>query len=284
MTVAADAPLRAHWPNLVQRVRDELRARDGIDLCARVELRLREDAAIGVHVFLPDGRSASRRAVRREDVVPTLQALLLVPEHATAAARAEPTDAERDAGVAVPGPSPRALGIELSAITGARIGDGQASLGLGALSFLEVGGWLLGFEGRADSYQNLSGGQPEAALELAVLLGKRLHFQGVALDLTAGPAVAMKGISSTEDVRVTAGGPAPPPQPPPPTSDPSSGPVPRLLLGSRLGFSPRSVFRTFIGVDGELGPTHATDSGEVNAGRLPLWTLGLALGATVGTK
>ena len=46
---------------------------------------------------------------------------------------------------------------------------------------------------------------------------------------------------------------------PPPRVRFNSGSVPRLLVGARLGFSPHSVFRTFIGVDGEFGPAGARE-------------------------
>lgn len=303
----ADPGLRARYPELLPRVRDELATLEDLDTCAHIALRLQEGAAIGVEVTLPDGRAASRTAAQREDVLPTVQALLLIPARASASTtaaqvvdstplrpapearqrrtpssrrRSTPLHLEGDAKTLVPTLEPRALGIELSLISGARIGDGQTSFGLGALSFLELSGWLLGGELRADRYQTLTGDSRETALELALLLGKRLQFQGGALDLTLGPAIAEKGISGS-DSQIVQAGTMPPPPPP---REQSSGPVPRLLLGARWGFSPRSVFRTFVGIDGELGPSSAQDSTSSAATRLPLWTVGLALGATVGTR
>src|SRR5688572_31419156 len=85
VTIESEAALRERWPDLVPQVRDDLLARDDLDACAHVSLSLRADAAIGVTVALPDGRSASRTAQRRDDVGPTLQALLLIPEHTRAA-------------------------------------------------------------------------------------------------------------------------------------------------------------------------------------------------------
>lgn len=160
------------------------------------------------------------------------------------------------------------------------------SLGAGMLSFLDVYGLLLGFQGRADGYRSLSGGDPETALELAVLAGKRWQFDGAALDVVAGPGVAMKGfvLSQSEAVHVSELGPGAVPPPPPPREDPSSGPVPRLLLGARLGFAPRAVFRTFVGLDAELGPARRQDDTALGSAGLPRFTLGLSLGATVGTR
>jgi hypothetical protein len=305
MAIEPDAGFRARFPDLLERIQNELAARADIDACARVALRLETNAAIDVSVTLPDGRTASRNVARRDDVMPTLQALLLVPDQAPVVAPApsppppaakhstrhrghvnRPERTDRDF---PPSPSapPRQFGFELSAISGVRIGDGQFGYGAGVLSFLQIQSWLVGFEGRADGYRSIYGSDPETALELAILAGRRFDFGSVALDLTAGPAVAMKGVafSETESVAVTGMPTAPPPPPPPPRSEPSSGPVPRLMVGARLGFSPRSVFRTFVGIDGELGPTRTSVLPEANVSspRMPTFTVGLALGATVGT-
>jgi hypothetical protein len=299
LSVEPDAGVRTRWPALLQRIDEEFSMRADVDACARVDLRLEGDSVITVAVSLPDGRATSRSVARHDDVIPVLQALLLVPDTPRVVApatppkaprrprppRIEPTNpGDRDATPAMA--APRQLGFELSVATGARVGDGQFGLGVGATSFLEVKGWLLGFAGRVDAYRPLAGGDPETALELALLGGKRFDFGRVALDLCAGPGVAIKGLalSQTEVVRSDARAPGSPPPPPPPgPSEPSSGPVPRLLLGARLGFSPRSVFRTFVGIDGEVGPTRAS-SDEVSASaHLPSFSVGLALGATVGT-
>jgi hypothetical protein len=299
LNIEPDAGMRAQWPDLLQRIDREFSLRPDVDVCARVELRLESHSVITVSVALPDGRATSRSVTRHDDVIPVLQALLLVPEaprvvalvaspkapSAPRPARVERTSrTDRDTAPAVAGA--RQLGFELSVLTGARVGDGQLGLGVGALSFLEVRSWLIGFAGRVDSYTPLAGGDSETALELALLGGKRFDFGRVSLDLSAGPGVAIKGLafSQTEVVRSDdMAPPSPPPEPPPLHADPSSGPVPRLLLGARLGFSPRSVFRTFVGIDGEFGPTHASPSEVTESARLPSFSVGLALGATVGT-
>ena len=302
VTVRSDPGFRARFSDLLVQIERELAARTDVDPCARVELGLEGDVIIAMSVTLPDGRAASRTVTRADDVVPTLQALLLVPEPPASPASpppARPVQAparplrlpstprpDRDAPPA--SPRARSLGVELSLITGARVGDGQVGYGVGALSFLEVNGWLLGFEGRVDGYRKLVGGDAETALELALLTGKRFDFGSVALDVTAGPGVAMKGlaVSQTQRAQVSNDGSAPPPPPPPPpptSSDPSTGPVPRLLLGARFGFFPRSALRTFVGVDGELGPARVADDAGPGSARLPTFSVGLALGGTVGT-
>jgi hypothetical protein len=164
------------------------------------------------------------------------------------------------------------LRIELSVITGARLGAGWSSLGVGALSFIDIRGWLLGFEGRADLYQPMDGTSPEPVLELALLGGRRFRFERTSVDLTAGLAAALQGTTTLARRSVTTGEMF---------SESGTSTVPRLLLGARLNLRARSVIRTFVGLDAEAGPPHA--SGLPVAPRLPLWTVGVALGATVGT-
>lgn len=300
-SVAADPGFRERFPELLMRLRSELPNGKSVDACAAVELRLL-DAGIVVQVSLPDGRATARDVSRPEDVLPTLQALLLVPEHgadpaiasepALAPARArgapprvEATPAgERDA--LAPGRAAREQGFELSVVSGVRIGDGQYGYGAGVLSFIEIKRWLIGFQGRADGYRALHGSDPETALALGVLLGRRFEFGSTALDFTVGPALAMRGagFSRTESASMQAGTSTMPP--PAPHLERDVGPVPRLLLGARLGFRSRSLFRTFIGIDGELGPRSSADTAQAleTAGRMPAYTIGLALGATVGTR
>jgi hypothetical protein len=305
--IVSDQALRDRWPELVPRVRDEVLSRNDIDACASIKLRLAADTTIRVEVTLPDGRAASRGALRPEDVIPVLQALLLMPEPLlvpAAPTRSNATDSTN--------PPPRArigaperfttdsgaangrslanraggLGVELSVIGGARFGDGQASYGLGAQSFLAINGWLVGFQGRADRYHKLSGAQAQSALEQGVVAGQRIRIGAVALDVAIGPGFAIKGAlaSQTEVAVVSDSSDQPPPPPPDPRSspEPSSGPVPRVLAGVHLGFSPRSVLRTFVGLDGTFGPARA-DGLSPNSPSMPRWTLGLTLGATVGT-
>lgn len=297
VSIESDSAFRARFSDLLDRLQRELASRSDIDACARIVFHLEGDSVITMSVQLPDGRTTSRSVTRPDDIAPTLQALLLVPLPLPAAQaeipappsgpphraspRAQPTFDDRK----TPAPENRArrLGIELSFITGARAGGGQVGVGAGALSFLELYGWLLGFEGRADSYRAMLGsGDRETALELAVLAGRRFHFDGWALDLTAGPGVAVKGFA-VSDTEVVSANMNTVPLALARRRNPNSGAVPRLLFGARFGFSPRSVFRTFVGIDGELGPAQVADEGDENSARLPAFSLGLALGATVGT-
>ncbi|MGD0525446.1 MAG: hypothetical protein ABSE49_09900 [Polyangiaceae bacterium] len=308
--VEADANVRRRWPGLPERVREAFEAREDIDACARVTL-LMTNGSITVEVVLPDGRSASRFVSKLEDVVPTLEALLLVPSHRTPAEttaferpssppppaspsiapspdtssrRAEnlafaalPTSTRDRRAEAPAGSPPSRLRIELSVVTGARLGDGQVSVGAGALAFLDLGGWLVGFAGRADRYETLGGVYASTAVELALLGGRRIWLKTFALDLTAGPAVLPQGTTSVQSYQNQTTSES--------SGSSSSSLTPRLLVSARLNISARSTLRTFVGVDGELGPARASDDDPTTGARqLPVWTLGLALGASVGTQ
>ncbi len=291
LAVEADTDVRSRWPELPERVRQAFDARDDIDPCAHVKLAL--DAAIVIEVDLPDGRIASRTVLRPEDVVPTLQALLLVPQQQktshnpepsspssldttakpkpnapatpahVAAASAGSTSSDQIASTRPPAAQSSRLQVELSGFAGVRVGSDRAGLGLGALSLLDITGWLVGFEGRADRYRRISGSPFGAAVELAALGGRRFRFGTLALDFFAGPAVAMQGTSTY----VTVSGPSATP-----VSQSSTSTVPRLLLNTRLNFGVRSTVRTFIGLDVDFGPSRA-DGAELpnDAPRLPVY-------------
>src|SRR5882724_4887310 len=79
ITVETAAGVRARWPELPASIREALSARDDLDRCARVTVNL-SGAWIALGVALPDGRSAARSVAHKEDVVPMLAGLLLVPE------------------------------------------------------------------------------------------------------------------------------------------------------------------------------------------------------------
>jgi hypothetical protein len=277
--------------------------RGDIDACARIELTMQGGERVDVTVVLPDGRAASRSA-RAGDVLSTLEALLLVPRVVSTAAppvtpplavgsTGEPAPVPTDRGLLVVMPVPSEtpheatqpdgrsapssashLRIELSVLTDAKIGDGQKGLGLGLMSLMDVGGWLAGFEGRVDRYEQIAGGPPGGALALSAVVGRRLRFQTVALDFLAGPALALR----EEQTRTTVSPGAVP------DTQSNRDLLPRASLSTRLNFADRSIFRAFVGLDGELGPAGTLGAQRPgDAPGLPIWTVGLALGGTVGT-
>ncbi len=293
LSVEADLHVRERWPELPGRIAASFEAREDIDTCAHVTVAHR--GKFHVEVALPDGRVAERVVSRVEDVVPVLEALLLLPTFESPAyelpapepsAAPAPLPAIVTASVQDESPTPdrvepvrgksvpskdHHLGFELSALTGVRAGEGAASVGIGALSFLDVNGWLIGLGGRVDDYSPSA--PPTRAFEVAVLSGHRFRWNDLALDLVAGPAIVSFEQNGGNVVIKTAPGTRPP--------DDTSGSVPRLVTGARLVFLARSTFRTFVGIDGELGPPGAPAGSGMG---LPVATLGFALGATVGTR
>jgi hypothetical protein len=293
LTVEIDAEVRSRWPEAPQQVVEAFDGREDIDACALVQLAM-SGGRIALKVVLPDGRSAARALSRREDVVPTLEALLLLPRRAAPpasevsllpappppAAPARPAAAPASQAVAArrtpsaPAREPSRVAVELSLAGGARVGDGQTGAGLGVVSFVDIARWLVGLEGRADVYTPIGGGPQAGGLQLALLVGRRLRSGTLALDLVGGPALVREGTSVT----ITQ----------PAIGEPRiemSGPEdsPRLRLGARLSFRAQAVLRTFVGLEADVGSR--SDAGRLafDMGRLPAWTVGLVLGATVGS-
>lgn len=298
--IDVDDAVRSRLPGLKEEVRSALGTREDLDTCARVHIAMRRGASIHVEVSLPDGRTASRDVGHRDDVVPVLEALLVVPRASDP--EAVPAEPEAVSDVSSPAPEslviepsrerpieadrlvaePRAavddhhLRIELAALSAARFGSGQRAVGVGAHSFLEMAGWLGGVEGRIDRYWTPNVAQG-TVVEFAVLAGRRFHFGDLALDLTGGPAFVMLGRASGDAEH-------------PPSviartaaDETSSDSLTRFLASARLHFRARSTLRTFVGLDGEWGP-RASPNVSSDVYRLSTWTLGFALGATVGTR
>jgi hypothetical protein len=301
VAVETGAGLNARWPDLQERIRQALDGRDDVDVCAHITLRL-EQSAIVVEVVLPDGRSAFRSVSRREDVVPTLEALLLLPRER---ARAEHSRASRPVSAVVavdrtpasaaaasvlvseraapPTSEPelaRRVRIELSVISGARVGDGQLGASLGVLTSVDIAGWLVGFAGTANHYAPVTGGPSADALQLAASAGRRFRFGDTSLDLTAGPALATHGFGSSFTARAGDGEvPAAGTPPPPRVSD---QPSVRIHGGARVSFRARAFLRPFAGLEADFALTQPIDLPPEEP-RLPTWTAGLVVGATMGT-
>jgi hypothetical protein len=213
--------------------------------------------------------------------VPVVEALLLVPEpEPEPAPAAKPTSkpVERSRPVrrivapelaAQPPPAGGSrTGIEFSLAAGVRLGDSQSSVGLGAISFLELSSWLLGVGLRADHYESPS--EAYSVAELMALFGHRFRVHSAAVDLVAGPALVMQTESRVETG--PAGG----------FRETRTEPVPRLAVAGHVHFGPPSSLHPFVGIEAEAGPTTVQDPRP--SPELPAWTLGVALGASVGTR
>jgi hypothetical protein len=299
ISVDAEAAALGRWPELPERVRAAFAGRRDIDTCARVHLAL-AGSSIDLQVSLPDGRSTSR-LVRPDDVVAGLEGLLLVPREAAPTTsetppasatstrfqpavvevRPDATGADVVAKPATTSPAgpPNRFAVELSLGASLHRGDGQTSTSLGVSSFLQAASWLLGFAARLDRYDGgAAGGTGDlpAALEVGALVGRRVRFGRFMFDATAGPALALRGswsvMSATSASAVT---------PMRSYSSSKNGFVPRLLVGGRLTLGARSMVRTFVGIEGEVGEPGPIPPWAARG--LPLWSVGAALGVTVGT-
>jgi hypothetical protein len=302
LRVSADADVRRRWPELTEQLHDALDGRSDLDVCARVQVTS-VAGAIAVDVALPDGRSASRPVESRDDLVPTIEALLLLPQApeppfearpeppgvtaAHAARVLEPPKEGVRPAIEVTGVSPRPstppsrVRIELSLALSARVGDGRKGAGVGAISLLDVAGWLVGFDGRVDRYDGTASAPLRtSALEVGILAGRRLRPRDLALDIVAGPALALRG-GSTEVVAAPASRST---MSNIMRSSSNETVVPRLRLGGHLAFPARSMVRTFVGLDGDVGGAGPVGPGPLGeAPGLPIWSVGLTIGATVGT-
>ena len=285
-TVEIDAGLLATWPTPRAEVDRLLATQQSLEPCAHVTLR-RTQPGITIAVRLRDGRATERTVTSEQDVVPALTALLLLPEDLHVSQRAqravvrdtrgstrnpsttEPTIERSVAGSTAEAPA--SWGLEMSLFTAAAAGNGQVSLGAGALALLERHGWSLGFQARADAFD--SPDHTYATLGVMGVLGRRWRWEAVTLDALSGPALVILSSAIEEQgpegvMRAS-----------------TSRPAARWAAGGHLTFAPSWALRPFVGVQGDVGATGVAE-GELAARlpRLPVWTLGLALGATVGTR
>jgi hypothetical protein len=95
VVIEADASVGVQWRGILDDLRAALHGRDDLDRGARVRLATRR-GSVEVQVVLPDGRYAERSIRRREDVVPTIEGLLLVPQPSVPAAALAAADVAPD--------------------------------------------------------------------------------------------------------------------------------------------------------------------------------------------
>jgi hypothetical protein len=209
--VRSDAHVAGRWSPAIASLRDELRALRDIDTCGRVSLFGAADAVV-VEVALPDGRAATRRVERPEELVAAVGSLLvlppapLAPAASPAASPAAPPAAlppvtlpapaaDRPAAALPPARPPTrfegglALGVRLS--QGYFFGPGLA-----AFSNLSSGSWLLSAHFRSTFFEVLTTNNPSKfsarSAALSAQLGRRLRSSAVDVDFLAGPALVIE--------------------------------------------------------------------------------------------
>lgn len=317
VAVEADAPLRARWPELPAAIHGALDGRDDVDTCARITVRL-DHATFLLAVSLPDGRRAARAVSRTEDVVPTLVALVLVPEIAVPAlaAAAEPEipvsgatgaptlpraaapvpratpsapPAAREQAVAVGGVPAALSAVAPEPAEGTRLrfefslaAGARAGDGRSGVAFAALNSLVLGgwLVGLQGAVAQYGGARQSSSLLLAILGGRRIRFDTPSLpSIDLAVGPALAVRGPGNRVAVTAQVGSPSSQTPPTVDD---GPWVRLVAMARLGFRARSLVRPFAGIEGELAPGTSAASTAIEPG-LPAWTLGVVAGAAVGT-
>ncbi|HSS40652.1 MAG TPA: hypothetical protein VLT58_17935 [Polyangia bacterium] len=296
VAVAVDPSVRGRWPEVAATIREAFQMRADVDTCARIEVTAM-GTAIDLIVVLPDGRVASRSVSRAEDILPALEGLLLLPDpagedHTTDTRAPPPNRRESEAPPASPPavvrlaapPAPVDRGtpfrLELDLAADARTGDGWVGGGGGVGAFADIAHWLVGFQGRIDGYRTAADtGGHGMALELIALGGHRFALGPTrTLDLTVGPALALHAaaaVTARVSAQMTS---VPMPQPD------GNQRLARLILGCRLTFGAQSLLRTFVQVDADIGERDPTSGSTPDGAGLPAWTVGLALGAAVGTR
>jgi hypothetical protein len=297
MTVEANRALLADWPELPEQIEDRFASRRAIDPCARVRLEQRQ-GAIAVHVALNDGRVASRSVRHGDDVIPVLDALLLVPEspasteaatetsplaatelsteeafsHPPATPKDEPADRVLEP---EPADTPNEatdetrsrVSVELGALGDVRAGDLPSTFALGVRPMVRLWRVLLGAELRA------RGSSEGTAAEFSALVGYRFPVGSLELDVLAGPYAEIPG-----DTRAS--------EPAPPTMEREirSEDGPSLYFGTHLRFAPTKTLSGFAGLEATVGVVSPDESGVNRPTDSNVWMGGVVLGATVGTR
>ena len=113
------------------------------------------------------------------------------------------------------------------------------------------------------------------AFTFGLLGGRRFRTTALALDVYGGPGFAHQGtytsvLETPQTGRIV--------------HEKSAGLLFRASAATRLVFRPDALVRSFLGIDLDVGERGDSSSSPPEMPRLPLWTLGISLGATVGTR
>jgi len=300
------------WAESLERIRQELEGRFGIDRCANVEVT-RTPTGVRVTVVLADGRSTSRPAAAPAALGVVISSLLTVPEvRHNAALEPEPAVVRtRVAGDAVTPPAgvsagegketvvpaisqtyktlvgdagpPRAptanglvpLRFDLGASGGGRYAT-QLGYGIGGTAEVTAGGWIVGAGARWESFAGRSS-TPAATGYNLTTLDLAIEF-GRRIELGRSLALVLACGPSIAAIRENARAPVA-----------LNGVRPlRDARVARFGGAARLVLRSastlqpFLAADANFDV--AEDSANdlpVSSSPLPTWTAGLALGMQV---
>jgi hypothetical protein len=268
----------------VQNLCDALADEGGVDPSAVIDLHA-SAGGMRVEVTLAEGRRAEREVGTPDELVPTVEALVLLPEVTRAApaqAAAPPSPPSAAAppspppaaetppppSAAVAEPAPAATSLELGvAITGHWSGaPGYVSSGMFVYAGARVNGWLIGLGLRWDAFDvalhpTLSGLEGESAGASLLLARTLFERQAWAFELGAAGQllVATQELEAANERELGRS-------------------AAEFLLGlhGRLLLLPGAVRPTIL-LDAALAPARLRH-GLTLYQKLPVWSIGVALG------
>jgi hypothetical protein len=193
-----DEQVSDRWQGAARALGARLASLEDIDRCAEVEL-LGASPGVIAHVVLADGRSAVRRVVDPARLASVVEPLLILLPATAPASSAPLSPPATSLPPAEPAPAPTPAAIEAGLGASAHLTLRPSYLGYGAAGFVQVvvGRWLIGSAARWEG-NNLSTGQTlppgfnMQSFTLGALVGRRIPFDAVLLDVAVGPQLLVE--------------------------------------------------------------------------------------------
>lgn len=284
--VRVQGSVDARWLDPIARACERLAAEPGSDPDARVRI-VPSGHDLVVEVTLRDGRRTLRRVTAAERLVPTLEALVLVPALAPDESPAPPAEAPSalpekiDAeappsrgATSSPGPTaaPAPVAFEASGLLGGRVAGPFVSVAPAIGGRLRLGPWLFGIAGRWDVVQRSTRASTSTfemeTVAFGIELGRRVPLGAGALDLGVAPRL----VAETQTAESVDGE--------------QSSSATDLRLGALARWAPAPAgFHFVVELDAELSPSRLRRSLRLDPAlpALPAWSAGIALGVAWAT-
>jgi hypothetical protein len=277
--LVVDDTVGLEWAPAVQAARARVRKNDDLDRCAALRIDRAEDG-LRIRVTTADGRAALRKISAPERLVPTLEALLVLPPLATTPSAPDPYEPPDEATGGPPERAPpeapgRAAHLEVGVGAIGRVAGAPLYGGGGFASFaqLAMDRWLVGVTARWEAIDDTlalpsPSGFNMQTFEVGVGIGRRAIIGPLGLDAVLGPEVIVEnqeaegpadGLGGTaSDVRVD------------------------LLLRMSVPQSGRTRFYT--SADADVSPSRLRRTKQLDSGlpALPAWSTGVQLGVVWG--
>lgn len=283
--VRVQGSVDARWLDPIARACERLAADPSSDRDARVRI-VPSGHDLVVEVALRDGRRTLRRVTATERLVPTLEALVLVPAipgEDEMPARPEPAPiatADDATSVAPPARAPTPaqsaasppVAFEASALFGGRVAGPFVSVAPAIGGRLRLGPWLFGVAGRWDVFQRPTRASTSTfemdTVAFGIELGRRVTLGAGALDVGVAPRL----VAETQTAESLDGE--------------QSSSATDLRLGALARWAPTTAGVHFVvELDAELSPSRLRRSLRLDPAlpALPAWSAGIALGVAWAT-